>query len=296
MLAVLAVVVLWTQASVVRPMLTLADAMERFGRGDLAFRATPRGAAELRRMADEFNSMAESLAVQRQARLTHVAGIAHDLRNPLAALQLSAALVDPEQPLPSERHIRRSLALVRRQVGRLNRMVEDLLDAARIDAGHLTIDACATDLRDVVRDACEAFNGLSENHPLQVVIADEPLVVQCDPLRIEQTLSNLVSNAIKYSPRGGTVRIRAYRENGLAKVSVSDEGVGILASDVEHIWEPFRRTGLSAEAIPGVGLGLWIARRIAEAHGGSIPVESVVGKGSIFTLGLPLERGAGSHG
>ena len=115
------------------------EAMDWFGHGDLTIRARPRGAAEIRRMAEELNAMGESLALQRQARLTHLAGVAHDLRNPLAALQLSAALVDPDQPLPPERHLRRALALVRRQVGRLNRMVEDLLDAARIDAGNLAL-------------------------------------------------------------------------------------------------------------------------------------------------------------
>ena len=294
MLAVLVLVVLWTQTSVVGPMLALSDVMERFGRGDLAARASPRGAAELRRMADEFNSMGETLALQRRARHTHLAGVAHDLRNPLAALQLSAALVDPEQPLPPEGDLRRALALVQRQVGRLNRMVEDLLDAARIDAGQLELEPRTTDLRDVVREVTVLFEGLSESHPLHVALPDEPLVLRCDPLRIEQTLSNLVSNAIKYSPRGGAVRIRAYREQGFAKVSVSDEGVGIRPSDIDHIWEPFRRTGLSVEAIPGVGLGLWTARQLANAHQGTITVESEVGKGSVFTLALPLP--AGPHG
>ena len=143
----------------------------------------------------------------------------------------------------------------------------------------------------MVQDVASLFDEVSEVHTLDVDLPEEPLVLRCDPLRIEQTLSNLVSNAIKYSPRGGAVRIRAYREQGVAKVSVSDEGVGIPASDLEQIWEPFRRTGVSAEAIPGVGLGLLTAKRITDAHHGKILAESVVGEGSTFTLVLPLSVG-----
>jgi two-component system, OmpR family, sensor histidine kinase MtrB len=288
MVGVLVLVVLWTRTAVVRPMLDLSRAMDRFARGDLQARASPGGAAELHRMTEEFNFMAETLARQRAARLTHVAGVVHDLRNPLAALQLSAGLVDPARPLPPEPAIRRALSLVRRQVGRLNRMVDDLLDATRIDSGHLELEISQRDLRDVVREVAGLFEDVSEHHQLQVELSEVPLLVRCDAVRLEQLLSNLVSNAIKYSPRGGVVRLRAYGEGGKGRISVSDQGLGIDASDLAHIWEPFRRTGVSTESIPGVGLGLWTALRIAQAHHGEILVTSTVGEGSTFTLVVPL--------
>jgi signal transduction histidine kinase len=240
-------------------------------------------------MAQRFNTMADALARQRHARLTHIAGVVHDLKNPLAALQMSAALVDPEQPLPTESSVRRAFALVRRQVARLNRMTQDLLDAARIGAGNLALEPRAIDLRSVVREVTALFEGVSEVHDLRVELPVQPVAIVCDPLRIEQTLSNLVSNAIKYSPRGGAVRIRLFRDDGFASISVSDEGVGIGERDLAEIWEPFRRTGLSSETIPGVGLGLWTSQRIVEAHGGRIDVESAIGHGSTFTLRLPID-------
>lgn len=290
MVAVLAVIVFWTRRAVVRPMLALADAMDRFGGGDLAARAVPGGAAELRRMTQQFNDMGEALARQHHTRLAHLAAVAHDLRNPLAALQMSASLVDPEQPLPPEPSLRRAMALVRRQLLRLNRMVEDLLDAAQIDAGRLALKPRETDLREVVRDVTTLFKDVSAVHTFDVRLPEQPLVLACDPLRIEQTLSNLVSNAIKYSPRGGTIRIDAYRDDEVAKVSVTDDGIGIAQAQIEHLWEPFQRVGgVSSESIPGVGLGLWAAKRIAEAHHGTIVVQSVEGKGATFTLVLPLE-------
>lgn len=289
MTGVLAFVVVWIRRAVARPMLALAGAMDGFARGELDVRTEPIGATELRRMAQRFNAMADALARQRRAQLTHIAGVVHDLRNPLAALQMSVALVDPDQPLPPEPSVRRALSLVRRQVARLNRMAEDLLDAAQIGAGRLSLAARQVDLRSVVRDVVSLFEGVSEVHHLSVDMSAQPVVALCDPLRIEQVLSNLVSNAIKYSPRGGPVRIRLSLANDVASISVSDEGVGIATPDLDGIWEPFRRTGVSAETIPGVGLGLWTSQRIVEAHGGEIHVRSAVGRGSTFTLVLPVD-------
>jgi signal transduction histidine kinase len=163
-------------------------------------------------MTLHFNAMSAALERQHHARLNHLAGLAHDLKNPLAALQMSSALVDPARPLPPESSIRGALALVRGQVGRLNRMVDDLLDAARIDAGHLHLRWRATDLRHLVDDVAVLFKDVSELHTIEVDVCDDPLTVRCDPLRIEQTLSNLVSNTIKYSPRGSRVAIRVFQD------------------------------------------------------------------------------------
>ncbi len=288
MVAILAFLGLWIRGAVVLPTLTLARVVERFREGDFSVRAPANGAAELRVVMQELNAMADAMAERRKARLTHLAGVAHDLRNPLAALKMSSALIDPSRPSPSEKDMRRAIEVIQRQIGRLNRMVDDLVDAARIEAGQLSLAVQEQDLRERVLSVVELFRDTSRVHDLRVDVGDEPLVVRCDPVRIEQTLTNLVSNAIKYSPRGGTVQLVARRDGDMASVSVSDQGIGIDEPNLPRIWEPFQRTGVSSESIPGVGLGLWTSKRIAEAHHGTLTVESKPAEGSTFTLSLPL--------
>lgn len=293
MVAVLGGLLWWIRSAVVRRIFGLADAMQRFGKGELAARADEQGPAELREMARRFNTLAETLARQQQQRLTYLAGIAHDLRNPLGALQLSTDVIEPDRPLPPEAQLRRTLGLIRRQVAQLDRMVSDLLETAQIEAGQLSLRPVPTDLQQIVKQVVDLFGGASPRHQLRVELPDEPLVVRCDPLRIEQTFTNLVSNAIKYSPSGGEVRITATAAGGAhAVVSVADQGIGMTEEDREQIWEPFRRARRSAENIPGVGLGLSIAKHIVEAHGGQIEVRSEPGAGSTFTVKLPLDRSA----
>jgi signal transduction histidine kinase len=289
-IAILLALFLWIRQAVVRPALSLAAAMNRFGDGERHARCAETGAAELRAMARQFNAMADAIARRDEGRLAYLAGVAHDLRNPLAALQISIDGMKDDHPLPPEGQLRERLSIVRRQVTRLNRMVGDLLDASRIEAGHLSLRLEPRDLRAIVEGAVQLFHGVSSIHELRTDLPDEPIDVRCDDLRIEQILNNLLSNAIKYSPRGGCVRVAARTAGSRAMVSIADEGVGIPAEDIADIWEPFRRRGASTEMIPGVGLGLWVARRIVEAHGGTIAVDSRLGSGSTFVVSLPLSK------
>lgn len=288
MVTLLTGLIFWLRGSVLQPLLALSGAMLRFGRGALDARTTERGAKELRDMAARFNVMAETLARQHRDRLAYIAGVAHDIRSPLAALQMSTAAIALEQAQPSENRLRRTLGVVRRQVTRLERMLDDLLETTRIEAGHLSLRLENYDLRRTVHDVLELFEGTSAIHDLEVRVPDEPVWVRCDPLRMEQTLGNLVGNAIKYSPRGGPVRISLETEGESAVMSVEDEGIGIAENDLERLWAPFSRTGAATETIPGMGLGLAIAKRIVEAHGGEINVQSTPGSGSKFSVVLPL--------
>jgi signal transduction histidine kinase len=270
MLTTLVGVGLWTRRAVVRPMLSLSDAMERFGTGQLAARTTEHGAVEIERMAKQFNTMASRIERQRQESLAHLAGIAHDLRTPLAALALAT-----------------DLDVAQRQVSRLNRMVGDLLETARIEAGQLSLTLQIHDVRTIVRTVADLFEGTSPAHTIRLDLPAEPLRVSCDAMRIEQTMNNLVSNAIKYSPHGGTITLAARRDGDVVKISVTDPGVGIAEQELAHLWEPFRRASSVRELIPGVGLGLSIAKKIIEAHDGTIRVVSTPGVGSTFTIELP---------
>jgi signal transduction histidine kinase len=279
----------WLRARAFRPVFGLARALAEFGAGNRGARADETGPAELREMARLFNEMAAALAAQRDAQMASLAGVAHDLRGPLSTLRVAVATLSPDRPLGPEADVRRMLALVSRQIARLDRMVGDLLDRARFEAGKLELNVRDCDLRAIVQDVVELFATASSGHRFAVMLPDEPLSVRCDALRIEQVVTNLVSNAVKYSPDGGTVRVSARAAGAGAEIEVADEGIGISEEDLRHLFEPFRRVGDRKHAIPGSGLGLFVARQIVTAHGGRLDVESAPGRGSTFRLRLAAE-------
>jgi two-component system, OmpR family, sensor histidine kinase MtrB len=287
MVTVLAVLLWWLRRAAVVPAAAVANVMSRFARGELEVRAKEEGAAELRTIATRFNTMAATLARQEKSRLTYLAAVAHELRNPLNALQLSMAAIGPDAPLPPEARLRRVLEVTRRQIGRLDRMVGDLLEMARIEAGELTLKPAEVDLRVVAESVAALFEDASAHHEIRLDLPSRAVPVRCDFDRIEQAAANLVSNAIKYSPAGGIVTIAVRDEDDHVVLSVSDQGVGIGSDALEEIWLPFRRTAAAMESAPGVGLGLSVVRRIVTAHGGEVHVESQPGVGSTFTIELP---------
>jgi len=272
--------------------MALAAAIERYARGERSTRVFERGPEEFRTIAQRFNDMASTLERQREDQLAFLAGVAHDLRNPLAALKMATTMISPDEPLPPEARMRDLFRRVDRQIDRQERMLYDFLDAARIESGNLELHMEACDLRDLVRATLDLYEPAAQTHQVLASVPDEPVRLTCDPLRIEQVLTNLVSNAIKYSPRGGSVRITVARRPDAVLVSVADEGLGISPDAIEHVFEPFHRAHAPKESIPGIGLGLFVARRIVEAHGGRIVVESTLGVGSTFTVHLPLVASA----
>jgi signal transduction histidine kinase len=279
-----------------RPLLATTQTIARFARGDESARAVPSGARELGEMATTFNDLIDRLARQDSDRLTFLGGVAHDLRNPLAALKMATdiALLDghPSSPDKSER----TLALVARQIGRLDRMVGDLLDSTKIESGRLELRPAVLDVRPIAGQVVELYQPLSPSHEIVFVESTEAVIANCDATRIEQVVTNLVSNAVKYSPDGGRVTVSAFAEHSEAIVSVTDEGMGIPAEEHERIFEPFRRTRRSRELVPGVGLGLSVVRKIVAAHGGTLELESQVGVGSTFRVRLPLASAADVRG
>jgi signal transduction histidine kinase len=277
---------LWMRRYVFRPLLDISRAMRRFGSGRKRTRAPEEGPTELREMARTFNDMANSLSRQQDEQLTFLAGVAHDLRNPLSALKMSAALVTSGRPLPEER-LHKTMALVRRQVARLDRMVGDLLDATRIEAGRFELQLDERDARDLAREVVELYQAGGSSHDLRLLLPEQPVLLRCDGSRVEQVLHNLVSNALKYSPVGSRVDVEVRPEGDEVLLSVVDRGIGISTEELRHLFAPFRRSGRARETAPGVGLGLSVSRRIVEAHGGRIEVESRPGVGSTFRVRLP---------
>jgi signal transduction histidine kinase len=276
----------WLQRRTFRPALELAGAIERYTRGDRTARASEQEPEEFRTIARCFNDMAQTLERQRADQLAFLGGVAHDIRNPLAALKMGMDLIPPDRALPPEPRLRQLVARIGRQIGRLDRMAHDLLDASRIESGHLELKIEDCDLGELARITLDLFEPATATHALSVHAPDAPVRVRCDPMRIEQVLANLVNNAIKYSPPGGPVRVTvAWRADACA-ISVTDEGPGMSATDLAHVFDPFRR-GAGVDAVPGAGLGLFVARRIVEAHGGEITAETAPGAGSTFTVRLP---------
>jgi signal transduction histidine kinase len=285
--AMVVAVAWWLERRAFRPVFALAAAIERFKSGDREARAPTTGPAELSDMARRFNDLADSQAHQRETQMAFLAGIAHDLRNPLSALKCSRGVVHPDKPLPAESHVRKAFELVQHQVDRMDRLISDFLDTARIEAGQLKLEKAPCDLRAVARSVCSLYESAAGRHRVVLDEPASPVVVECDGQRMEQVLGNLVSNAIKYSPDGGTIQVCVRREGEDAELSVSDQGMGIAADDLERVFEPFQRAGDAHRRAPGMGLGLFVVRRIVEGHGGRIGVESRPGAGTTFAVRLP---------
>jgi signal transduction histidine kinase len=281
----------WLRERALAPVLSLGNAMRAFGRGELGVRAVERGPAELRDMARRFNDMAAAIEAQRERQMTFLAGIAHDLRNPLSALRMSLRIAGAEQGVAQGTKLRSMMDLIARQVSRLDRIVGDFLDRARIESGDVELRPVVVDLRQLAQNVAALYRDASARHVVECELPPEPVAVYADPDRLEQVLNNLVSNAIKYSPRGGRVSIVVASHDSGGAVTVTDEGVGISAADLDYLFEPFHR-GRNAADVPGVGLGLHVTKRIVEAHGGSIAVRSAQGAGSTFEVHVPRAAAA----
>lgn len=174
-------------------------------------------------------------------------------------------------------------------------MIGDLLDATRIEVGPLELQLEQVDIREVVNDVVELYRNQGTAHEIEVTLPAHPLFIVGDRLRLEEVLTNLVSNAIKYSPNGAPVDIEARQAGAEIIIGVVDRGIGMSDAELPHIFEPFRRVGLSRSTVPGVGLGLSVARRVVEEHGGRLHVTSRLGLGSTFIVSLPVERSFGSE-
>ncbi len=182
--------------------------------------------------------------------------------------------------------------MMERQLKHLVRLVDDLLDVARISSGKVELRKERVDLKAVLASAVETSMPLvsAAGHTLDVKLPDENLQVVADATRIAQVVSNLLNNAVKYTPDGGRIELAARREGDQAVVTVTDTGIGIAAEALPQVFEMFTQVGRKLDRAPGgLGIGLALVRRLVELHGGSVVAESPgVGRGSTFTVRLPL--------
>jgi signal transduction histidine kinase len=231
-------------------------------------------------------------AAERLARLREqfVTDAAHELRTPLTSLKGFTQMLSQQMRVGGNQAALINLdGHVQMQVARLERLVANLLDAARLQQGRLPLTLAPVDLASLARQVLARFHYAAERtsrHRL-VLDAPEPVVGQWDDSQLDQVLTNLISNALKYSPAGGEVRLQVCRAGSSAEVVVSDQGVGIAPADQASLFQPFARGGVGG-GIPGVGLGLYISAQVVERHGGTIMVASTPGQGTAMVVRLPL--------
>ena len=232
----------------------------------------------------------EELARLSQLRADFVSLVSHELRSPMAAVIGAARTLQERWRMLSPDQRESFLALIGDETSRLAELVGDVLDTSRIEAGTFSYRFEEVDLGRVVDEAVEAAALAQQEVPVVASVRGALPEIRGDRARLRQVLGNLIENAVKYSPEGGEVRVSATAANGAVQIAVRDAGPGIPREQQGRIFEKFGRVDVPGASKPGTGLGLFIARSIAEAHGGSLGVSSGVESGATFTLTLPIAR------
>ncbi len=267
------------------PLREMVVAARAMARGDYARRVTATSRDEVGELARAFNAMAAELEEVDRMRKDLVANVSHELRTPISALQaLLENLIDGVEPVE-----RSTLETTLRQVERLGGLVEQLLELSKLESGAVPLDRARIDLRPVVEQVLEESRPQAESRGVGLTLAgDAEVGLRADEHRLHQVVANLVSNAVRHSPRGSSVVLSVVGDDGRARLEVADEGPGIPAEEADRVFERFYRSDQARTATEGgSGLGLAIARWIVELHGGTIRAEPVTPHGCRMVVELP---------
>jgi len=294
---------------IARPVRRLSETARRFGEGELSTRAALASSGEIEELRKSFNAMAGQIQ-ERETRLQEldrlksdfVSGVSHEMRTPLTTIKTLTRVL--QRGNVSETDYHQFLATIAAECDRQIDLVLNLLDLSRIEAGTFNVTLGSVDVASVVTAcvAIERFNAEGRHHKLDVELPQGLPPVTADPAALRRVLCGLVQNAVKYTPDGGHITVGATGNRYAVKIKVSDTGHGISKEDLPHIFEKFYRGTMASAAsgngsagmdgetgeAPGVGLGLYLARAIIEEIGGRIEVESEFGRGSAFTVSLPV--------
>lgn len=255
----------------------------------LGFVKVMRDQTEKKQMEEELRNRAEALARADQEKDEFLAVLAHELRNPLAPIFYALHILDRESDPAVHQHTR---GIVERQVHRLARLIDDLLDVSRISTGKIDLRRSQVTLRRIVENAVEVARPLFEarEHEVTVSLPEEEVWLEADAARLEQVLSNLLNNAAKFTEDGGKIRISAERPDDHVLLRVRDTGVGMDPELIERVFDLFAQGSRSLDRPQGgLGIGLTLAHRLVEMHGGTITAHSDgMGKGSEFVICLPV--------
>ncbi len=251
------------------------------------------GPHEVRELTRSFNAMLVRVLSTQNSQRDFVANVSHELKTPLTSVQgFAQAILDGTADTPEARQ--QAAQVIYNEAGRMHRMALDLLDLARLDSGTADLNVAPVNMTALLNGIAEKFSPMASDAGvnLNVDLANDLPILNGDGDRLAQVFTNLVDNALKFTPRGGTVSIRAVQDRGEVQVSVSDTGEGIPADAIPHIFDRFYQAD-SARAggeKHGAGLGLAIVHDFVAAHGGRISVRSAPGRGTAFIVHLPLNR------
>lgn len=267
-----------------RPLRHMARAARALESGNVDARVSdPTAPGELGELSVAFDSMADALASQRAARSAMVSDLAHELRTPLTILRgsLEEILDGDVAPDPT------ALASLQDEVLRLERLTDDLWALSESEPSFLRLSMARVDLTAIVAASAAALEPSARAGGVSIAVSGTPVCVMGDERRLGQIAGNLLVNAIKFTPDGGSVRAHVTAEDGWAMLAVSDTGPGIAPGELPHVFERFWR-GEGTSEIGGSGVGLAIVERLVQAHGGTVSVTSDPGAGAQFTVRLPL--------
>jgi two-component system sensor histidine kinase BaeS len=272
------------------PIADLMSAADAVAEGDLSVRVkeSSQGPGQFGRLVRSFNRMVEELQGADRRRRNLTADVAHELRTHIIQGNLEGILDDVYEP--TEEHISATLEETRA----LARLVDDLRTLSLAEAGQLPLVWETVDVAELLADVCTSFSGQAEVAGIDLACEIDdaaPVMIAADVGRLDQVLGNLVSNALRYTPAGGSVTLRAMAMDGGVRLTVSDTGAGIPPEDLPYIFDRFWKGDRSRSRAGGggSGLGLAIARQLVQAHGGRIAVQSTEGQGTTFAIALPLD-------
>jgi signal transduction histidine kinase/CheY-like chemotaxis protein len=245
--------------------------------------------AEQERLTDRLGATVAELQKANQAKSDFLASMSHELRTPLSAIIGFSDLMRHEPRAPEGGLVVPDdwVENIHRSGQHLLGLINDVLDLSKVEAGRLEINLEPVDVEAAIVESVAGLRPLALRKALELEVSTDPSTVAADRGRLRQILYNLLSNAIKYTPAGGRITIRASRSGDDLHLSVADTGIGISKADQAHIFEEFRQLGDPSAREPGTGLGLALTKRLVEAHGGRIEVESEINAGSTFTVVLP---------
>ena len=275
--------------TITRPIAELNEGIARMSRGDLSARVKVHGKNEFASLAAAFNSMSERLEQLDKSRNQFVSNASHELKTPLSTMKILIETLmyqDPFDPGMTKEF----LTDVNKEIDRLNSIVSDLLTLVNIDAGAMKLKLEDVEMSSLLLEQTQRLSPLARENGIELeCAARDQMVVTGDRLKLQQVIYNVIDNAIKYTPRGGEVHCTLTRSGRTAVIRIQDTGEGIPAEDLPHIFDRFYRVDKArSRETGGTGLGLSIVKQIVLSHGGTIVPDSVLGKGTTFTIQLPL--------
>jgi signal transduction histidine kinase len=278
----------WFSRKIAKPLESLTTAAKKISEGDLSTRVSPQGSNEIDRFAASFDNMAKELADVAEKRRKFMSDISHEIRSPLTNIRSHiSAIVDG-----MEKFSDRTLDSINSQIDQVSSLIDDLQQLSLADEGLLKIDKFPVVIEDIVDQISTANKPYLDEAGISLLVkGSAPEPVSIDPLRIRQILQNLISNASRYTAKGGFIEISLNQDMEVVEVSVRDTGTGISPYFLPHMFERFARDDQSRNRnTGGSGLGLSIALEIALAHGGSLSADNHSEGGAIFTLTLPAYK------